>query len=345
MEKIIGVGEVAVMAKYQIVVTDHEYENLNIEEEIIGQLDAELVAAQCRTEEEVIRAAQNADAILNQYAPVTRKVIQNLKKCKVISRYGVGVNTIDLQAATEKGIVAANCTDYCLDEVADHALALLLAAARKVALLNEYVKNNVWDYKKAVPIFRLRGRVLGLVGFGKIPQNLCVKAKAFGLRIVAFDPFVSRELALKHGIEPVDLDTLCRTSDFISVHAPLSKDTQALIGERQFNLMKPEAVIINTSRGPVIDEQALINALQHSKIAGAALDVLEREPIAPDNPLLRMEQVILNPHVAWYSEESEQEMRRKVARNIVDVLTGYYPAYLANPEVKSVIDLKERFTQ
>ncbi|GGF93069.1 C-terminal binding protein [Paenibacillus abyssi] len=330
------------MAKYNVVITDYEYASLQIEEDILKQLDVEFIKAQCRTEEEVIRAAEHADGILNQYAPITRKVIESLKNCKVISRYGVGVNTIDLDAATEKGIVVSNCTDYCLDEVADHALSLLLTSARKVSLLDRYVKAGVWEYKKAVPIYRLRDRVLGLVGFGKIPQNLCLKAQALGLKVVAYDPFMSEELAAEYNVEPVDLDTLCQMSDYISVHAPLMKSTEGLIGEGEFSRMKPEAVIINTSRGPVIDEKALIHALQTSQIAGAALDVLEQEPIAGDNPLLGMEQVILSPHAAWYSEESEQELKRKVAQNIVDVLSGRYPAYLANPAVKRAVTLGEK---
>lgn len=332
------------MAKFKVVITDYEYKDLGIEQEILRQLDdIEWVTSfQCRTEEEVIEAAKDADAILNQYAPITEKVINRLEHCKVISRYGVGVNTIDLEAATRNGIVVANCTDYCIDEVADHALALLLASARKVSLLDAHVKRGTWDYKKSVPVFRLRGKVLGLIGFGKIPQNLCGKAQALGLRVLAYDPFIPEEVAARFGVELVSLDALCESSDFISVHAPLSAHTQGLIGVEQFNRMKREAFIINTSRGPVIDEQAMITALQNGQIAGAALDVLEREPIQPDHPLLRMEQVILNPHVAWYSEESEKELRAKVAQNIVDVLSGFFPKYVANLEVMSCVKLKDR---
>ncbi|NHN33425.1 C-terminal binding protein [Paenibacillus agricola] len=330
------------MAQFKVVITDYEYKSLQIEQDILSQLDVEFVKAQCRTEEEVINAAKDADGILNQYAPITQKVIQSLNNCKVISRYGVGVNTIDLDAATEQGIVVANCTDYCMDEVADHALALLLSAARKVTLLNSYVKQGVWEYKKAIPIYRLRGQILGMVGFGKISQNLSAKAKAFGLKLIAYDPFISQEVASKYEVEMVDLDILCQTADFISVHAPLTKATKGLIGSAQFSSMKPEAIIINTSRGPLINEQSLITALQTSQIAGAALDVLEHEPIDPGNPLLKMEQVILNPHVAWYSEESERELKGKIAQNVVDVLSGLFPVYLANPKVKDIVDLRQR---
>ncbi|WP_282940593.1 C-terminal binding protein [Paenibacillus sp. RC67] len=330
------------MARFRVVITDYEYNSLQIERDVLRQLDVEFITAQCKTEQEVIEAAKDADGILNQYAPITERVIEQLNRCKVISRYGVGVNTIDVEAATRKGIIVANCTDYCLDEVADHALALLLACARKVSLLDRYVKRSIWDYKKSIPIHRLRGQVLGLVGFGKIPQNLSAKAKAFGLQVKAYDPFMSPELAAQHQVELVDLDTLCQTADFISVHAPLTKDTQGLIGSKQFSQMKPETVIINTSRGPLMDEQALIEALRSSRIAGAGLDVLENEPIHPDNPLLNMEQVILNPHVAWYSEESERELKGKVAQNIVDVLSGFYPDYFFNRDVRHQVHLQEK---
>jgi D-3-phosphoglycerate dehydrogenase len=329
------------MAKYKVVITDFEYESLGIEQQVLSQLDCEFIAAQCRTEDEVIEATQYADGILNQYAPITERVIENMKNCKVISRYGVGVNTIDLEAATRKGIVVANCTDYCLDEVADHAMALLLNAARKVSLLNNRTKAGEWDYKQAVPLARLRGKVLGLAGFGRIAQNVSVKAKAFGFRILTHDPYITDKLAAAYGVESVDLHTLCSESDFISVHLPLTEATRGLIGSKQFSAMKPEAVIINTSRGPVLNEEALTEAIRTSKIAGAALDVLEQEPVDPLHPFLTMDQVTLTPHVAWYSEESERELKRKVAQNILDVFSGFYPVYLANPDVKNLLTLQE----
>ncbi|MFE5323171.1 C-terminal binding protein [Paenibacillus sp. NPDC056579] len=331
------------MAVFKVVITDYEYKSLQIERKILEQLDMEFITSfQCRTEDEVIAAAHDADAILTQYAPITDKVISRLDRCKVISRYGVGVNTIDLHAATRKGIVVSNCTDYCMDEVADHALALLLASARKIAQVNDYVKQGVWDYKRAIPVFRLREKVLGLVGFGKIPQNLCVKAQALGMTVTAYDPYISNDVTARFGVLQVDLATLCRESDFISVHVPLTPDTQGLIGAEQFRLMKPGVIVVNTSRGPLIDEQALITALASRQIAGAALDVLEQEPIRPDHPLLSMEQVLLTPHAAWYSEDSEQELKGKIAQNVVDVLSGFYPRYLANPDVKYKVHLKER---
>ncbi|WP_174729116.1 C-terminal binding protein [Mesobacillus harenae] len=330
------------MSRFKVLVTDFEYDTFAPEQEVLDKLGIELTFAQCRTEDEVIEAAKDADALINQYAPISRKVIESLEKCKVISRYGIGFNTIDVDAATEKGIIVGNVTDYCLDEVSDHAMALLLSSARKVTMLNNTVKGGTWDYKVSIPIFRLRGRTLGLVGFGNIPQTVAKKAQAFGLNVIAYDPFVPETAANQMNVKLVTLDELCERSDFISVHAPLNQHTQGMISYDQFNKMKKEAFIINTARGPVIDEAALIAALQEEKIAGAGLDVLEIEPIKPDNPLLKMDHVILNPHAAFYSVEAEAELKRKVAQNVADVLSGYYPTYLVNRNVKEKVSLKDK---
>lgn len=330
------------MSKFKVVITDYEFRSIEPEIEILESVGAEVIAVQCTTEEEVIQVAKDADGILNQYAPITSRVIQQLEKCKVIARYGIGFDTIDVEAASSKAIAVANVTDYCIDEVSDHTLALLLAAARKIVHLNHLVKSGGWDFEASKPIFRLRDRVLGLVGFGNIPQLVAKKAQAFGLRVLAYDPYVPAHIAESMQVEMVDLDELCKQSDFLSVHPPLNKHTRGMISTEQFNLMKEEAVIINTARGPIIDEQALIQALLDQKIAGAALDVLETEPIAQDSPLLTMDHVIINPHVAYYSEESVLSLQRKTAQNVADVLSGYYPQYLVNKEIKSNLSLKER---
>lgn len=330
------------MTKFKVVVTDFEYESLQPEIDVLSELDVELVKAQCKTEEEVIEACKDADGMINQYAPITRKVIENLTQCKVIARYGVGVNTIDVDAATEHGIVVGNVTDYSIDEVSDHAFALLLALARKVVKLNAEVKAGVWDFNLGKPAFRLRGRTLGLIGLGRIPQALAKKAQAFGIKVVAYDPFMPAEAAKELEVELLSLNEVCEVSDFVSVHAPLMETTKGMISDEQFLKMKKEAFIINTARGPVIDEAALIRALEAGQIAGAGLDVAEVEPMLSDNPLLEMENVIITPHIAWYSEESELELKRKTARNVVDVLSGFYPDYLFNRGVKEKINLREK---
>jgi D-3-phosphoglycerate dehydrogenase len=330
------------MSTFKVVVTDYEFQSLAPEQEVLEQIGVEFVPMQCKTEDEIIDACRDADGIINQYAPITRRVIENLDRCKVISRYGVGVNTIDVDAATEKGIIVANVTDYCMDEVSDHAFALIIACARKVVKLNQEVKSGNWDFKEGIPMFRLRGRIVGLVGLGKIPQTLARKVQAFGMRVVAYDPFVPQEVADDLNVKLVELNELCNVSDFISVHAPLVAATEGMISHDQFNHMKKEAFIINTARGPVIDEKALIEALQADKIAGAGLDVVKQEPIERDNPLLTMDNVILNPHVAWYSEESQEELKRKTAQNVADVLKGFYPTYLFNRDVAKKVLLKDR---
>lgn len=333
------------MKHWKVVVTDWEYEDLRYEERVLHRHNIQLVPAQCRTEEEVITACRDADALINQYAPVGRRVIEALERCRVIARYGVGVNTVDLNAATEKGICVTNVPDYCLDEVSDHALALLLTWARKVTVANLRVKSGVWDYKETRPIFRLRGRILGLVGFGKIPQTLAEKAIALGLEVVAYDPYISEETVREKGVRLCSLEEICRRSDFLSVHAPLTADTRGMIGTEQFLLMKKEAVLINTSRGPLVDEAALIQALREERIAGAALDVAETEPLPPDHPFTEMEQVILTPHVAWYSQEAEEEMRTKAAEGVLDVLLGQIPRYLVNDRVIEALSLRPRSSE
>jgi len=330
------------LSRYKVVVTDYEYTTFAPEQEVLSKIGIDLTFKQCRTEEDVIAECKDADALISQYAPLSRKVIESLEKCKVIARYGVGFNTIDIDAATEMGIVVGNVTDYCLDEVSDHTIALLLSSARKITKLNNAVKSGTWDFNVGVPIFRLRGRTLGLVGFGNIPQTVAKKAQAFGLNVIAYDPFVSEVVAAEMNIKLVTLDELCKQSDYVSIHVPLNKDTEGMISNEQFNKMKKEAFIINTSRGPIIDEKALINALEEGKIAGAGLDVLEVEPIDPNNPLLKMNNVILTPHAAFNSVEAEVELKRKTAQNVADVLSGYYPTYLVNKEVKEKVNLKNR---
>ncbi|MFD2639065.1 C-terminal binding protein [Piscibacillus salipiscarius] len=330
------------MSQFKVVVTDYNYHTFAPEKEVLEQMGIELTLEQCQTEDEVIERCHDADAILNQYAPISRKVIENLPNLKIVARYGIGFNTVDLDAATERGVVVSNVTDYCLDEVSDHAMALLLSSVRKVTLMNNEVKNGNWDYKVAIPIYRMRGSTLGLIGFGNIPQRLTEKAQAFGINVIAYDPFVPEEVAESMNVQLAELDTLYEQSDYVSVHLPLNEHTEKLVSHDAFKKMKEHAFIINTARGPVIDEDALVEALENGEIAGAGLDVLETEPIPEGHPFLNMDQVILNPHSAFYSVESEAELKRKAAQNVADVLSGYFPTYLVNQDVKDHVDLKEK---
>lgn len=314
---------------FKVLLTDYEFENLKYEEDVFKEsgLDIEFVKAQCKTEDEVAEQAKHADAILNQYAPISRRVIESLENAKVISRYGVGVNTIDLDAANEKGITVANVPDYGMEEVSNHALALLLSWARKVTLLNNEVKRGNWDFKACVPIHRFNNQTVGVLGFGRIPRRFIEKVKPLGFKLAAYDPFVSAEDMASAGVKKMELDEIIREADYLSVHVPLIKDTYHLLNADRFSQMKKNAVIINTARGPIIDEKALIEALENGIIAGAALDVAEEEPISIDSPLLHMDNVIITPHSAWYSEEAMVELRQKAAKNIVQVLKGEKTPY------------------
>ena len=331
--------------RYLIVQTDAPSDApLPDEREALVQsgLEAELVSRECHTEGEVIDLASPADAILTIGAQMTRRVIEHLTRCKVIVRYGIGVDNVDIEAATERGIVVANIPDFCLEEVSNHALLLLLACAKKLVALDKLVRAREWGrkYEVMLPMPEIHGQTLGLVAFGKIPRALVPKAKALGLRVLAHDPYVEDEVIEGYGAEPVGLDKLLREADYVSVHTPLTPETRGMFGEGEFRLMKPTAYFINTSRGPVVDEEALVRALQEGWIAGAGLDVLEEEPPDPDNPLLTMDNVILTPHSASYSDAAFRELRRRVVEEAVRVLKGEWPHSLVNPKVKEKVHLR-----
>ncbi|MYL32037.1 C-terminal binding protein [Pontibacillus yanchengensis] len=315
---------------FKVVVTDYEYDTLQPEREVIERAGGELVAYQCKTEDEVIEACKDADGILTQYSQISASVIENMERCKVIARYGIGYDSVDVKTATENGISVCNVTDYCLDEVADHTMALLLSSARKVTQQNQQVKKGTWDFNSAKPISRLRGKVLGLIGFGNIARTVAEKAKVFGLEIVTYDPFLTDEDAIRAGVTSVEWEELFQQADFLSIHVPLNEQTRGLVGKAEFSLMKHTATLVNTARGPIVDEEALVAALENNDFAGAALDVLETEPIRADHPMLKMNQVLLTPHISWYSEESEKELKTKAAQNVMDVLQGKQATYVVN---------------
>jgi len=311
-----------VAAVYSVVITDHVFASLAIEQALLGAIGASVTTLQATTEAELLDAVAGADAVLVCYAPITRRVIERMARCRIIARYGIGVDNVDLEAASAKGIAVTNVPDYCVDEVSDHALAFVLACARRVSVLSGRVRAGRWEAKDAVPIHRLRGRVLGLVGFGKIPRRLAEKAGPLGMTLLAFDPYVGDEEMRARGVRKVELDALLAESDFVSVHAPLVPQTRGLIGEPQLRAMKRNAYLINTARGPLVVESALVRALEEGWIAGAALDVLEHEPPGRDHPFQRFDHVILTPHVAFYSEESVEELQRKAAEEVVRALSG-----------------------
>jgi D-3-phosphoglycerate dehydrogenase len=261
---------------------------------------------------------------------LTRKVLENLPKCKVVARYGVGVDSIDLRAASDLGIIVANVPDYCMDEVANHTLAMILTLIRKTAFFDRKVRSGQWDFRQGIPILRTQGRTLGLVGCGKIGLEVAKRISGFGVRVITFDPYLEKAPV---GVELKDFDTVLKESDFISIHCPLNESTRHLIGEREFKKMEKKPLLINTSRGPIVDEGALIEALRGGRLSGAGLDVLEKEPPDPLNPLLKMENVVLTPHVSFYSVESISELKRRTAESVSAVLLGRRPKSVVNREV------------
>jgi len=317
--------------QYRVVIIDCDHGSIEEEKEEFGRMGAELLLAQVQKEEDVIRACKEADGLLDQYALLNRRVLENLPKCKVVSRYGVGVDSVDLKAATDLGIIVANVPDYCMDEVADQTLSMLLGLIRKTAFFDRKVKSGQWDFRIGIPIYRIKGKTMGLVGCGKIGLEVAKRISAFGVRVITFDPYLEKA---PQGIELTDFDTLLKESDFISVHCPLNGSTKHLIGEKAFKKMGKKPFLLNTSRGPIVDENALIQALKKGLISGAGLDVLENEPPDPLNLLLQMENVILNPHVSFYSVESISELKRRTAKNVADVLMGKWPGSVVNREVR-----------
>ena len=322
-------------ARWTVVVTDYNYPDLVIEEKELADWGARVIPAQCRTPEEVLAVAGEADALISQYAPITRKVLAGLRRCKAVGRYGIGVDNIDVQAATDNGIAVINVPSYCEEEVSDHVMAFLLAWVRRIVHYTEQVRQGGWDWKTGRPIPRLQGRTLGLWGFGKIARLVARKAKVFGLKVMAYDPYVPDEIFAAEGVEKVDLDQLLEASDFVSVHIPLTEETRHLINDEALAKMKPTACLINTARGGVVDQKALLQALQEGKIAGACLDVADQEPPNPNDPLLRMPHVLWSPHVAWYSEGSLVELRTRIARDIGRALNGLLPFGLVNRSLAS----------
>ena len=320
-------------SKYKVVITDHRFPNVDIQREVLSKVGAELIEGQAKTEEEIIAIAKDAHGILNARSKITAKVIDALTSCKVMVRYGVGVDTIDIAAATRKGIMVSNVLDYCVDEVSDHALALILALTRKVAFSAGRVRSGEWSVTNLRPLKRLSGQTLGVVGFGRIGRELARKAVPIGFNILVYDPYVKGEAVAQSGCRQVSFEELIKKSDVISLHSPLTPETKAMIGQKQIDMMKPHAYIVNVSRGALIDEAALAAAIEAGRIAGAGLDVMIDEPPKSNNPLLKLEQVIVTSHTAFYSDEAIQELQKKAAEKVAAALSGHIPDPLVNPEV------------
>ncbi|HJM43950.1 MAG: C-terminal binding protein [Nitrospinota bacterium] len=319
----------------KVVLTDYVWESLEPEESLFRSLDVEFLAIQCKSTEELVEAARGARVLLNTYfAPLDRSLFEALPSLKMIARYGIGVDTIDLEAATDHGIIVTNNPTYCLDEVAEHTLALLLAMARNIAVYDRDVRRGVWDVEAAKPMHRIAGKTLGVLGLGSIARKVAARARAFEMRVLYHDPYVPAEEGEKEGVEAASLDRLFEESDFLTVHTPLLPDTRHMIGEAQLRRMKPTACLINCARGPIVDNEALVRALSEGWIAAAGLDVVEDPPpLSPDHPLLSFPRNIVTPHSAWYSEEAMEGLHEGAPAEAARFLRGERPLHVVNPKV------------
>jgi len=315
------------MPRAIIAITDSPFPSLDPAKKVLARLDPEYRMAKSPAAEEILAVARDADAILVTYAKLPGELLRQLTRCKAIGRFGLGVDNIDLLAAKALGIAVNYVPDYCLREVSDHAMALLLALARKVTLANTLVQSGRWEVPLLVPLRRLEGQMFGLIGFGNIPRTLAPKARAFGLKVLAHDPYVADEALRAAGVEGVSFDDLLARSDFISVHAPLLPTTRGLMNAAAFAKMKKGACLINTARGPLVDEAALAAALDSGHLGGAALDVVTTEPLSKESPLLGRDNVILTPHTAFYSVEALEELQSKCASDVARVLSGEKAVY------------------
>jgi D-3-phosphoglycerate dehydrogenase len=315
-----------------VLQTDRAWPDSTIEREILSPLGAELLEAPATDEATLASLARDADAIMTNWACVTTAVVRGASRCRVISRTGIGLDNIDVATATARGIPVTNVPDYCVAEVADHALALLLACARQIGFFHLRTKQGEYRLQAAPPIPRLCGKVLGLLGLGRIGRALATRARVLGMTVVAHTPSGNA-----HGVDcqMVTLEELLERSDFVSLHAPLTEKTRHILGQPQFDRMKRSAYLINTARGGLIDQSALAGALARNRIAGAALDVFEPEPPDLAAPVFRDERVIVTPHTAFVSEEALIELRTRAARQVRDALEGRRPECVVNPEVFS----------
>ena len=322
----------------KVIITDYDYGNIDIERSILEKVGAEVIGLQAKREEDLFDAATDCAAMMNQYARIGRETITRMQKCEVIARYGVGVDIVDVAAATEQKILVTNVRDYCTEEVADHAISLWLTLARKLPDYDRATHKGIWRWQSGKPIYRLRDRTMGVVSFGKIGQAISARARAFGVNVIAFDPFLPEQVAKEHGVELVSKEDLLARSDYILMQAPMTPDTRHFLSDAEFAAMKPGAILVNTGRGPTVDNRALFRALTDGHLAAAGLDDPEEEPAKrsewnpDDNPIFTLPNVVVTPHAAYYSEESIAAARVTAATQVAKVLSRQKPDYPVNAE-------------
>ncbi len=329
--------------KWSILLTDYAWASVETERQLLSEIGAELTVAKTGDETELLEHAPTIDGLLTCWKPVQSNVISSAKKCQIIARCGIGLDNIDVETATQHGIVVTNVPAYCVDEVSDHALALLLASARKIPRFNTAVKNGTWEQNIGPHIYRLRGKTVGIVGFGKIAKAFLPKARSLGLKVIVYSPRTSQQHIENHSALKVNFHQLLNDADFITIHAPLTSETEGMFATVEFQAMKPTAVLINTARGGIVNTEALTTALVNRDIAGAALDVLQIEPPQPNHKLLKCDNVILTPHAAFISEEALLELQVTAASCVTQLLTGQLPESVVNPEVLERPNLRAKF--
>lgn len=302
-----------------------EFPKLDLEENILSAVGAQLKTVRAVDSEEGVEIIEQCDALLVTTQPVRAELLGRLKQCKIVSRVGTGLDTIDIPAATSHGIWVTNVPDYSIDEVSTHAIAMLLAHARGLPIVFEQAQRKVWDQTTVRPLVRLAGQTLGVVGFGRIARAVAAKGLALKLKVIAYDPYVDASVMAAAGVQAVDYATLLKESDYISLHIPLTPETRHMMNAEALAQLKPTAFLINAARGPLVDENALAAAVRDGKLAGAALDVFETEPLPADNPLFHQKEIWITPHIAWYSEAAKVDMRVRGAEEVLRVLKGEPP--------------------
>lgn len=319
---------------YKILITDYVWPTIEPEKKVLSAINAEIIVAPNTDENTLCSLAEDVDGILTCFAQVTEKVIRSTQKCAVIGRYGVGVDNISVNTATNMGIAVTYVPDYCMEEVSDHVIGLMLCWNRKIAFFDVDTKQNAWGNSPlTMRIMRLKDKTLGIIGFGRIGKAVSRKAKAFGLNILAYDPFISQEETEQFGVNSTSLENLLQSSDFVSLHSPYTEETHNLMGQEQFDMMKSDSFLINCARGPLINEEALYKALKSKKIAGAGLDVMVDSIPSTDHPFMSLDNVLITPHISFFSQESVLELEERAAEEVRSVLLGQMPQNLVNKEV------------
>jgi D-3-phosphoglycerate dehydrogenase len=321
------------MAEMVVLVTDYTWPSTEPEAEVLGRAGARLLVSETGEEPDLLALVPQADAILTCFKRVSPAVVRAGEKLQVIGRYGIGVDNIAVDEATRLGIPVTNVPAYCVDEVAEHVLALLFALERSICTYDTAVREGDWSLSRGLPMRRIAGRTLGILGFGKIGQALARKARGVDLRVLVHSPGFSPDRAAELGAKAVELAELARDSDYVSINAPLTPATQGLVGRDFLRGMKPGSYLLNAARGAIVDQDALLEALREGWIAGAGIDVAVPEHLPSDHPLLAQPNLVMTPHVAFFSEESVLELEVKAAENVAAVLSGRRPAHVVNPEV------------